>query len=191
MPADATHWDRRYAESDRVWRAEPHEQLVASLAGLPAGRALDVAAGEGRHAVWLAEQGWDVTAIDFSAVGLQKGRDEAKRRGLDIEWVVDDVTTWAPGREFDLVLVAFLHIGPQVYATLRNHLAPGGRLVVIGHARRNITDGVGGPQDPSVLDDTDSLAEAAGDLKVQRLEEVERPTPAGTAIDVVLVALRD
>ena len=191
MPADATHWDRRYAESDRVWRADPHEQLVEAVVGVPAGRALDVAAGEGRHAIWLAEQGWEVTAIDFSAVGLQKGREEAERRGLAIEWVVDDVTTWATGREFDLVLVAFLHIGPEVYATLRSHLAPGGRLVVVGHARRNITDGVGGPQDPAVLDDTASLAEAAGELRAERLEEVERHTPAGTAIDVVLVARRD
>lgn len=190
MPADAEHWDRRYAETDRVWRAEPHEQLADVVRLLPRGSALDVAAGEGRHSVWLAEQGWRVTAIDFSAVGLQKGRAEAERRGLDIEWVVGDVTSWAPERTYDLVLVAFLHIGPEVYATLRSHLAPGGHLVVVGHARRNITDGVGGPQDPDLLEDTASLAVAAGDLQVLRNEEVERHTAAGTAVDVLLVARR-
>ena len=190
MPADAAHWDRRYTESAQVWRAEPHEEVVATVAALEPGRALDVAAGEGRHSVWLAERGWDVTAIDFSAVGLAKGRIEAERRGLGIEWVVDDVTTWAPGRPYDLVLVAFLHLGPQIYRTLRRHLAPGGHLVVVGHARRNITDGVGGPQDPAALEDPDSLRAAAGDLRVLRLEEVERRTPVGTAIDIVLDARR-
>ena len=190
MPADAAHWDRRYTESAQVWRAEPHEEVVATVAALEPGRALDVAAGEGRHSVWLAERGWDVTAIDFSAVGLAKGRIGAERRGLGIEWVVDDVTTWAPGRPYDLVLVAFLHLGPQIYRTLRRHLAPGGHLVVVGHARRNITDGVGGPQDPAVLEDPDSLRAASGDLRVLRLEEVERRTPVGTAIDIVLDARR-
>ncbi|SDB80178.1 Methyltransferase domain-containing protein [Raineyella antarctica] len=191
MPADAANWDRRYAEATRVWRAEPHEEVVAAVAGLTPGRALDVASGEGRHAIWLAENGWQVTAIDFSAVGLDKGRDEAARRGLDIEWVVDDVTTWTPEQRYDLVLVAFLHIGTEVYDRLRGYLAPGGHLLVVGHARRNVTEGVGGPQDPAMLDSPETLRLAAGDLQVLRLEEVLRPTPAGNAIDIVLDARRD
>lgn len=191
MPADAAHWDRRYAESDRVWRAEPHESVVRAVSALAPARALDVAAGEGRHAVWLAERGWDVTAIDFSAVGLDKGKAEAERRGLDIDWVVDDVFTWEPGHRYDLILVAFIHLSPEVYATLREYLADGGHLVVVGHARRNVTDGVGGPQDPAMLDDPASLREAAGDLTVLVLEETTRQTAAGTAIDIVLDACRD
>ncbi len=191
MPADAAHWDRRYAESDRVWRAEPHESVVRAVSALAPARALDVAAGEGRHAVWLAERGWDVTAIDFSAVGLDKGKAEAERRGLDIDWVVDDVFTWEPGHRYDLILVAFIHLSPEVYATLREYLADGGHLVVVGHARRNVTDGVGGPQDPAMLDDPASLREAAGDLTVLVLEETTRQTAAGTAIDIVLDARRD
>lgn len=190
MPGDAAHWDRRYAEADRVWRPDPHEEVVAAVRDLAPGRALDVAAGEGRHAIWLAERGWQVTAIDFSVVGLDKGRAEADRRGLEVEWVVDDVTTWSPEHRFDLVLVAFVHLSPAVYANLRQRLAPGGHLLVVGHARRNITDGVGGPQDPAMLDDPESLRLAAGDLRVLRLEEVERRTAAGTAIDIVLDAVR-
>lgn len=71
---EATEWDRRYAEQELVWSAGPNQFLVEEAAGLAPGRALDVAAGEGRNAVWLAERGWRVTAVDFSTVGIDKGR---------------------------------------------------------------------------------------------------------------------
>jgi ubiquinone/menaquinone biosynthesis C-methylase UbiE len=71
---DSQEWDRRYAAAELVWTAEPNRFAVAELQDLPPGRALDVAAGEGRNAVWLASRGWQVTAVDFSAAGLDKGR---------------------------------------------------------------------------------------------------------------------
>lgn len=191
MTSHAAQWDRRYAEHAHVWRPDPHESVVAAVAGLPVGRALDVAAGEGRHSVWLAEQGWDVTAVDFSAVGLAKGKAEAERRGLDIEWVVADVTTWTPAQPYDLVLASFVHLPEDVFGRLRSFVAPGGHLLVVGHAVRNLTEGVGGPQDPALLHDSDQLRAAAGSLTILRLEEVERSTDAGTAIDIVLDARRD
>ncbi|WOP17664.1 class I SAM-dependent methyltransferase [Raineyella sp. LH-20] len=190
-PADAVDWDRRYAERDHLWRADPHEVVASIATGLTPGRALDVAAGEGRHAIWLAQRGWEVTAIDFSAVGLAKGEAEARRRGLEITWVVDDITTWEAPHDYDLVLVSFMHVTADVFSTLREYVAPGGHLLVVGHARRNLTDGVGGPQDPAMLLDPDQLRAAAGDLTVLRLEEVTRETPDGTAIDIVLDAYRD
>ncbi|QGF24246.1 class I SAM-dependent methyltransferase [Raineyella fluvialis] len=189
--SDAAQWDRRYAEHDHVWRAEPHEEVAALVPDLTPGAALDVAAGEGRHAIWLAERGWDVTAIDFSGVGLAKGEAEATRRGLAIDWVVDDVTTWQAPRTYDLVLVSFMHVTADVFTRLRRLVAPGGHLFVVGHALRNLTDGVGGPQDPAMLLDVPQLRTAAGDLTVLRLEEVERTTPDGVAIDIVLDARRD
>ncbi|WOQ15829.1 class I SAM-dependent methyltransferase [Raineyella sp. W15-4] len=188
---DAATWDRRYAERDHLWRSDPHEMVPTVVTGLAPGRALDVAAGEGRHAVWLAERGWEVTAIDFSAVGLGRGEAEARRRGLDVTWVVDDITTWAPPHDYALVLVSFMHLPADVFGTLRRYVAPGGHLLVVGHARRNLTDGVGGPQDPAMLLDLDQLRAAAGELTVLRLEETERVTPTGTAIDIVLDARRD
>ncbi|MEA5153162.1 class I SAM-dependent methyltransferase [Raineyella sp.] len=188
---DATEWDRRYAGRKHVWRSEPHEVVAELVAPMAPGRALDVAAGEGRHAVWLAERGWDVTAIDFSAVGLAKGEEEARRRGLEVTWVVDDVTTWEPPHEFDLVLVSFMHVAADVFARLRRFVAPGGHLLVVGHALRNLTDGVGGPQDPLMLLDAAQLRAGAGDLTVLRLDEVERATSDGVAVDIVLDARRD
>ena len=71
---DARDWDRRYADSELVWSSRPNQFVESELADLVPGRAMDVAAGEGRNAIWLAAQGWDVTAVDFSLVGLDKGR---------------------------------------------------------------------------------------------------------------------
>lgn len=185
-------WDERYAAAERVWSAGPNREVERIVAGWVPGRALDLGAGEGRHALWLAEKGWQVTAVDFSAVGIDRGRREAESRGLAVDWVVDDVTTWRPpeGTSFDLALVAYLHVPEDVFSRLGRWLAPGGALVVVGHALRNLTEGVGGPQDPALLHTTEQLRAAARDLDIERCEEVLRSTDAGDAIDVVLVARR-
>jgi SAM-dependent methyltransferase len=205
---DAADWDARYAESDRLWSPEPNPtiaQIVGPLSpggsterskgspGSPAPAALDFGAGEGRHAVWLAALGWDVTAVDFSRVGIDKGRREAESRGIDVDWHVADARDWSPpaGTTYALVLVVFLHLEADVLARTRDWLAPGGRLVVLGHARRNLTEGVGGPQDPRLLHTEEQLRAAARGLRIERLEEVLRPTPHGDAIDVTLVACRE
>ena len=88
---DAKAWDERYADSELVWSVEPNQFVAAECADLPPGRALDLAAGEGRNAIWLARRGWDVTAVDFSQAGLDKGRRLAGE--LAIEWVCGDVVT--------------------------------------------------------------------------------------------------
>lgn len=185
-------WDERYAASDRVWSAEPNAEVERILRSWPAGAALDLGAGEGRHAIWLAERGWRVTAVDFSSVGLDKGREEARRRDLSVSWVVADVLTWAPpaGTRFDLVLAAYLHLPEDVLSRAGTWLAPGGSLVVVGHSLRNLTEGVGGPSDPNLLHTLDQLRSAAGGLDVHRCEEIIRPTVDGDAIDAVLVATR-
>lgn len=185
-------WDERYAAAERVWSAGPNREVERIVAAWEPGRALDLGAGEGRHALWLADKGWQVTAVDFSAVGIDRGRREAESRGLAVDWVVEDVTTWHPpeGTTFDLALVAYLHIPEDVFSRLGRWLAPGGALVVVGHALRNLTEGVGGPQDPALLHTTEQLRAAARDLDIERCEEVVRSTDAGDAIDVVLVARR-
>lgn len=189
---DAGHWDARYAATDRLWSATPNATVAELVGDLAPGRALDVAAGEGRHAAWLAGLGWLVTAVDFSAVGIDRGRAGAAGLGYPIDWVVADVREWTPpaGTTFDLVLVAYLHMPGDIFSRLRGWLAPGGRLVVVGHALRNLTDGVGGPQRPELLYDEDMLRTVATGLRLERLGEVLRETQEGTAIDVCLVALR-
>jgi 2-polyprenyl-3-methyl-5-hydroxy-6-metoxy-1,4-benzoquinol methylase len=188
----AEDWDERYADRQQ-WSAEPNGLIAGLLADLPPGAAVDLAAGEGRHALWLARLGWRVTAVDFSEVGLARGRVQpvADR----VTWVAADVTTWTaePGSQ-DLVLVAYLHLPEeQTVAVLTRAvgwLRPGGRLVVLGHDVENLTAGVGGPQEADILHSVDRLAPVARLLTVDRLEQVRRETPAGTALDTLLAGRR-
>ncbi len=184
----AADWDRRYS-SGRQWSGGPNELVAELLAGLPPGDAVDLAAGEGRHALWLADRGWRVTAVDFSEAGLARGRGAP---GADVvTWVVADVLGWAPPEGgLDLVLVAYLHLPvAQTVALLERAvgwLRPGGRLLVLGHDLDNPTSGVGGPRDPGILCSVDRLATVADLLAVDRLEQVRRDTPAGPALDTLL-----
>jgi SAM-dependent methyltransferase len=153
---DAEAWDERYRASELVWSAGPNQFVEAELSGLPPGRALDLAAGEGRNAIWLARQGWRVTAVDFSQAGLDKGR--VLGGDLDVDWVCADATTWAgdpDGEGYDVCLVAYLQLAAaERRAAARNAYAavrPGGTFLWIAHDSTNLTDGTGGPQDPSVL----------------------------------------
>lgn len=184
----AEEWDERYAASQQ-WSAEPNRLIAELLGGLPPGDAVDLAAGEGRHALWLGSLGWRVTAVDFSDVGLRRGRGQP---GADrVSWVTADVLTWsAPPASLDLVLVAYLHLPEAATVDLFTRavgwLRPGGRLLVLGHDVANIEHGVGGPQEPAILHSVERLAPVADLLDVDRLEQVGRQTPAGTALDTLL-----
>ena len=93
---DVAHWDRRYADRERLWPAEPNLAVGEIVRPLTPGRALDLGAGEGRHAIWLAQHGWQVTAVDFSAVGIARAL--ALADAVAVEWIVDDVRAWEPPR---------------------------------------------------------------------------------------------
>ncbi|WP_409330224.1 class I SAM-dependent methyltransferase [Trujillonella humicola] len=189
---DAHAWDARYAEKQQ-WSGEPNALVAELLADVPPGTAVDLAAGEGRHALWLAARGWRVTAVDFSATGLARGRGRAGAEGVD--WVAADVLAWpGPERPVDLVLVAYLHLPPpdleDLLARAVGWLRPGGRLLVLGHDVENVERGVGGPQEPAILHGVERFAGVAALLDVDRLEQVTRQTPAGTALDTLLSGRR-
>ncbi len=196
---DRQGWDERYAATELLWTSEPNRFLVEEVADLPPGRALDLGAGEGRNGVWLAERGWQVTAVDFSAVGLEKARRLAAARGVDVDWVEADLTEYAPEEDrFDLVVILYLHlVRSQLEIVLdraSRALAEGGVLLSVGHDRRNLAEGHGGPQDPAILHDADELVAMLAGLAVERAERVRRPveTDAGTveAIDTLVRAVR-
>ncbi len=184
----AAEWDQRYAENQQ-WSTGPNALVAELLEGLPPGRAVDLAAGEGRHALWLAGLGWQVTAVDFSEVGLDRGR--AQPGAERVTWVTADVLGWdAAPASLDLVLVAYLHLPePDMSALLIRSvgwLRPGGRFLLLGHDVDNIASGVGGPQEPGILHSVERLRPVAALLEVDRLEQVGRETPAGTALDTLL-----
>jgi SAM-dependent methyltransferase len=184
---DARHWDERYADPARPWLTEPSPAVTAAVADLPPGTALDLATGTGRHAIWLAGLGWQVTGVDFSAVGVEQGR----ARSSQVDWVVADLRQWTPAAPTDLVLVTYVQLGVSGLQRVAGWVAPGGRLVVVGHALRNLTDGVCGPRDPAYLHTEQGMRDGAADLVVERLEEVLRPDVGGVAIDLLMVARRD
>lgn len=191
---DADAWDARYEGQPMVWSAGPNALFAEIASHWPVGRALDVACGEGRTAIWLASRGWQVRAIDFSAAGIAKGRERATAEGLDVEWQVSDVRTADLGSGYDLVALLYLQLPHEqmasVVARCVEALAPGGRLVVIAHDIDNLTRGVGGPQEASVLPSVRLLREWASGANLERAEQVDRETGDGTAIDVVLIARR-
>ena len=133
-------WNRRYAETELVWSAGPNRFLAAEVADLPPGRALDLACGEGRNAIWLAERGWQVTAVDFSDVAVEKGRRRERARSTSR---VADLLEYEPDEAaYDLVIVFYLQLPAAELATVLGRaaraLAPGGTFLLVGHDLRNL-----------------------------------------------------
>jgi SAM-dependent methyltransferase len=197
---DAAAWDERYRERELVWSGEPNVFVAEEVADLPPGRALDLAAGEGRNAIWLAQRGWQVEAVEFSSVALEKASVLATDAGVELTLTLADLAE-APSLEpADLVLLAYLHLPKDAADRALRHAAslvrPGGTFLLVAHARRNLEAGYGGPQDPAVLPDVHELVDALADsgLVVRRAEEVTRrvETDEGPrdAIDVLLRASR-
>lgn len=141
--SDATaHWESRYAERDRIWSARPNQALVAAVGHLPAGKALDLGSGEGADAVWLAERGWQVTAVDVSPTAVARARELASDHRVppgQITWLVEDLADWVPQDHYDLVSACFLHSSipfprAEVLRRAAAAVAPEGHLLVVGHA---------------------------------------------------------
>ncbi len=192
-------WDRRYEGSDLLWTAAPNQFLVTEVDGLHPGTALDVGCGEGRNAVWLAAQGWRVTGVDFSRVGLEKARRLAEARGVDVELVAADLRSYQPTEgAYDLVVVLYLQLPAgdrrAVHAAAARALRRGGVLLVVGHDVTNLAGGYGGPQDASILFTPEEAAADFGELSIERAERVERmvSTDDGQrlAIDALVRAVR-
>src|ERR1700712_1891924 len=134
-------WEERYSGEEKIWSGNPNAQLVAEVTGLTPGTALDVGCGEGGDVIWLSGQGWRVTGADFSANGLARAARHAADAGVADRtdwWQVDARTFAAGGRSYDLVTTHFLHPpdGGMVEVTTRlaQAVAPGGYLLVVGHA---------------------------------------------------------
>lgn len=190
-----THWNERYAASERVFSADPDGTLVELAGGLPPGRALDLGAGEGRNSLWLASLGWRVTAVDLSDVALTRLAASAAERDLEVTTEVGDMNEFL-GRDgrFDLIVLANIHPDPEertaLLARVAAALAPGGHLFIVGHHIDSL--GKAGPPRPERLYTEDIVAKAFPDLELLRLEKREgrhgdRDEPV---TDIVAWALR-
>ncbi|MDA2980075.1 MAG: methyltransferase domain-containing protein [Actinomycetota bacterium] len=191
---DSAAWDDRYAASELVWSAGPNQFLPPLVDVLAVGSALDLACGEGRNAIWLAQQGWDVTGVDFSAVGIEKARQLAG--DSTVNWIVGDATRFDADEGFDLVMIFYLHLDHEsfesaVVAAVKA-VAEGGTLFGVGHAVRNATEGVGGPPYPEILWSIDEIGPMLHGLEIVELGERMRPVEGSDneAIDLVFHAER-
>jgi SAM-dependent methyltransferase len=202
---DSSIWDERYAGTDLVWSATPNRWVEQVAGGLAPGRVLDLAGGEGRNALWLADRGWQATVVDFSRVALDRARALAVQRfGAEDQRLVTvhaDLLTYLPEpASFDLVLVVYLHLTAEARRTVlrmaATAVAPSGHLLVVAHDSTNLTAGVGGPQDSRVLYTSEDIeSDLAGrGLVIERsgtvLRTVETENSPREAVDALLLALR-
>jgi len=187
-------WDRKYAGSEFLWTEEPNRFLVAELDGLAPGRALDLACGEGRNAVWLAQRGWQVTGVDFSEVGLAKAAQLAESRGVEVDWVAADLLDYRPPAGLDLVIAFYFQVPDDerrlVLSRAAEALAPGGTVLVVAHDLLNLSEGIGGPQDEEVLYSPEDVVGDLTGLTVERAERVRRPVGEAEAIDALVRATK-
>ncbi len=201
---DSKDWDTRYKSADNIWSLTPNEYVAQYLEHLPTGSMIDLAGGEGRNALWFASRGWQVENVEFSKVALSKYCDRADKENLlanckvthadvteDIQYALHNV---------DLGVIAYLQIESRglskAIQSLVANIKTGGTFFGIWHARENLANGYGGPQDPEVLPTKEEVHEALVQSGISNalIELKERQVTVGEeikiAIDLVVIAIK-
>ena len=180
-------WDRRYGDGQQLWSGRPNGALVAEVADLAPGRALDVGCGEGADAVWLAQAGWEVTGLEVSGVALERAAEHAEHAGVAIRWVHAELARagFASG-SFDLVSAQY----PALLRTpdaaseraLLDVVAPGGVLLLVHHAGMQTREAHDGSFDPADYVWPSMVAERLDqDWEIELDEQRPRIVPEGGA----------
>jgi SAM-dependent methyltransferase len=199
-------WDARYRTADKIWSGNPNPHLVAQVADLSSGSALDVGCGEGADAIWLAAHGWQVTGIDVSTVALDRAAERAADAGREISdrmnWQQADILVWDPApQQFDLVSAQFIHLPGLARQAVHRRLAaavgPGGSLLIVGHHPSDLETSVGRPNLPDLFFTADQVVAALDpdDWQIMVAAAPERQTldPDGRSVtirDAVVHAVR-
>lgn len=203
MSFDREFWETRWAQAlrehgDKIARRPPNAHLVETAAPLTPGLALDAGCGNGAETLWLATNGWRVTAVDFSALALESGSAAAQAIGADvaerIEWVEGDLGTWTPPqRRYDLVVSLYVHVAgamQEMIARLGAAVAPAGTLLLVGHRPLDPVTGQATPAaGQSQVSVEDALA-ALGEQQWSVLAEERPRAAAGEGVDAVVCAIR-
>ena len=180
-----TFWDERYSGDELAYGAAPNGFLVQMADRLPAhGRALDIGAGEGRNALFLALRGLDVLAVDQSAVGMQKAQRLARERGLALRTQAVDLNDFqAEPDSFDVVSSIFVHLPAALRAKVHQRIAtwlkPGGVFVLEAYAPEQLQRTTGGPKDPSLLAPLETILSELPGLHIEHQAALVRNVGEG------------
>jgi 2-polyprenyl-3-methyl-5-hydroxy-6-metoxy-1,4-benzoquinol methylase len=203
---DAQWWEQHYQEADAAVGPTGRStgasaQLVAEVAGMTPGTVLDAGCGTGADAVWLAREGWQVTAVDVSPTAVREAKALAGHTEPDvaqrISWVVADLTCWSPPQRYDLVVSQYVHPDlpfGEFVARLARAVAPGGTLLVVGHDHADSHSAAHAPRPASIGPDAvvGALDRRHWDVTVAetRTRQVTRGTSELTMSDLVVKAHR-
>jgi 2-polyprenyl-3-methyl-5-hydroxy-6-metoxy-1,4-benzoquinol methylase len=177
-------WDQRYSGADYVYGTQPNDFLRETRPQLPAGKLLSLAEGEGRNAVWLAQQGYDVTAVDASSVGLAKARRLAESQGVRVNWVHADLAAFDIGQQhWDVIVSIFCHLPAALRTSLHQAcvagLRPGGMFLLEAYTPRQLAFATGGPPTAELMMDSQTLRTELDGLQFVHLLETEREIHEG------------
>lgn len=194
------YWDERYS-GEQVWSGKPNPHLVTYASQLRPGTALDYGSGEGADAIWLAEQGWQVTGIDISPVALEGAASRATKSGVEVTWQQADAFEWSADATYDLVSAQFMHLPRPAVVRLHRELAasvaPGGTLLIVGHHPDDVGHAPEGTSFEEMRFTADEVAasldpaewDAIEALRPER-EWIDRDGHSAVAVDAVLRAVR-
>ena len=177
-------WDQRYNSENYAYGTEPNDFLVAKFGSLPKGRVLCLAEGEGRNAVWLAQQGREVTAIDASEVGLDKARRLAEAHGVEITTVHADLADFLiEPQHWDAIVSIFCHLSPElrrsVHRSCVEGLRPDGVMLLEAYTPAQLEHKTGGPPTADLMMERESLMTELAGLEFLHLQECVREVHEG------------
>lgn len=184
MNTPLTKWDERYRADEYIFGTEPNAFLVQAAPRLPRGPVLSLAEGEGRNAVYLAEQGYDVTGVDSSAVALAKAQALARERGVSLTTDPADLATYDLGEAaWSAVVSIYCHLPPELRRELHKRivtsLRPGGVFVLEAYAKAQVNYDSGGPSSPALLLDLAEVQRELSGLQFEHAAELERDVSEG------------
>lgn len=171
------NWNQRYSGTDRLFSAMPNQALVELIEGITPARALDLGAGEGRNALWLASIGWQVTAVDISDVAIGRMQQFAREQGVEVSTVAGDMESYLSNcGKFDLVVMAYIQVPHEslrtLFAAASEAVVPGGHLFIVGHHIASL--GKGGPSQPERLYTDDTFTDLLPNMELIVNERQER-----------------
>lgn len=179
-------WNERYGAKEYIFGLEPNDFLREQAMKLPRGKVLSLGEGEGRNAVWLATQDFDVWSVDLSPVGVAKTLKLAESHGVTVHASVANLAEYAIGpASWDVIVSIFAHTPPPVRRRIHQQvvkgLRPGGVFLLEAYTPEQIALGTGGPKDPSFMPTAELLADELSGLQFDLLHEVTRDVVEGSS----------